>query len=217
MKAWFLAAALASLAGSVSAQTLLPPAPVAAPAPQPKTYATVRVVLTTSLGPITVALEKERAPITSANFLRYVDQKRFDGISFFRRSQAPGEPTKGFVQAGTTDPKRVLPPIAHEPTTKTGLSHIDGALSAPRFAPGTARGDFTIILGGAPWMDADPKAPGDNLGFAVFGRVVEGMDVVAKILAAPTSTTKGDGVFKGEILEPPVKILTARRAKVATP
>jgi peptidyl-prolyl cis-trans isomerase A (cyclophilin A) len=217
MKAWFLAAALASLAGAVSAQTPLPPAPVAAPAPQPKTYATVRVVLTTSLGPITVALEKERAPITSANFLRYVDQKRFDGISFFRRSQAPGEPTKGFVQAGTTDPKRVLPPIAHEPTTKTGLSHIDGALSAPRFAPGTARGDFTIILGGAPWMDADPKAPGDNLGFAVFGRVVEGMDVVAKILAAPTSTTKGDGVFKGEILEPPVKILTARRAKVATP
>lgn len=217
MKAWFLAAALASLAGAVSAQTPLPPAPVAAPAPQPKTYATVRVVLTTSLGPITVALEKERAPITSANFLRYVDQKRFDGISFFRRSQAPGEPTKGFVQAGTTDPKRVLPPIAHEPTTKTGLSHIDGALSAPRFAPGTARGDFTIILGGAPWMDADPKAPGDNLGFAVFGRVVEGMDIVAKILAAPTSTTKGDGVFKGEILEPPVKILTARRAKVTTP
>jgi peptidyl-prolyl cis-trans isomerase A (cyclophilin A) len=213
MKTLFLAAALLSCAGSASAQTPPPPAPVATPATPPKTYATVRVVLTTSLGPITVALEKERAPITAGNFLRYVDQKRFDGISFFRRSQAPGEPTKGFVQAGTTDPKRVLPPIAHEPTTKTGLSHIDGALSAPRFAPGTARGDFTIIVGGAPWMDADPKAPGDNLGFAVFGRVVEGMDVVAKILAAPTSTTKGDGVFKGEILEPPVRILSARRAK----
>jgi peptidyl-prolyl cis-trans isomerase A (cyclophilin A) len=93
------------------------------------------------------------------------------------------------------------------------VTHSDGALSAPRFAPGTARGDFTIILGGAPWMDADPKAPGDNLGFAVFGHVVEGMDVVAKILASPTSTTKGDGVFKGEILEPPVRILSARRAK----
>jgi peptidyl-prolyl cis-trans isomerase A (cyclophilin A) len=213
MKALFFAAMLLSLAGIASAQTPLPPVPVATPAPAPKTYATVRVVLTTSLGPITVALEKERAPITSANFLRYVDQKRFDGISFFRRSQAPGEPAKGFVQAGTTDPKRVLPAIAHEPTTKTGLTHSDGALSAPRFAPGTARGDFTIIVGGAPWMDADPKASGDNLGFAVFGRVVEGMEVVAKILAAPTSTTKGDGVFKGEILEPPVRILTARRAK----
>ena len=124
-----------------------------------------------------------------------------------------GADNQGFVQAGTTDPKRILPPIAHEPTTKTGLSHIDGALSAPRFAPGTARGDFTIILGGAPWMDANPAAAGDNLGFAVFGRVVEGMDVVAKILAAPTSTTKGDGVFKGEILEPPVQILSARRVR----
>ena len=169
MKVLWIAAALVSFVGIATAQTLTPqPAPaIATPAP-PKTYATVRVVLTTNLGPITVALEKERAPITSANFLRYVDQKRFNGISFFRRSQAPGEPTKGFVQAGTTDPKRVLPPIAHEPTTKTGLTHSDGALSAPRFAPGTARGDFTIILGGAPWMDADPKAPGDNLGFAVF-------------------------------------------------
>jgi peptidyl-prolyl cis-trans isomerase A (cyclophilin A) len=213
MKTLFVAAALLSCAGSAFAQSPLPPTPVVTPAPVPRTYATVRVVLTTSLGPITVALEKERAPITAGNFLRYVDQKRFDGINFFRRSQAPGEPTKGFVQAGTTDPKRVLPPIAHEPTTKTGLTHSDGALSAPRFAPGTARGDFTIIVGGAPWMDADPKAPGDNLGFAVFGRVVEGMDVVAKILAAPTSTTKGDGVFKGEILEPPVRILSARRAK----
>jgi peptidyl-prolyl cis-trans isomerase A (cyclophilin A) len=214
MKALFLSAALVSFIGTALAQTAAPPpAPAVATPATPKTYATVRVVLTTTLGPITVALEKERAPITSANFLRYVDQKRFDGINFFRRSQAPGEPTKGFVQAGTTDPKRVLPPIAHEPTTKTGLTHSDGALSAPRFAPGTARGDFTIILGGAPWMDADPKAAGDNLGFAVFGRVVEGMDVVAKILAAPTSTTKGDGVFKGEILEPPVRIISARRAK----
>lgn len=213
MKALFLAATLISFSAIVSAQTTpQPPPAIAIPAPA-KTYATVRVVLTTSLGPITVALEKERAPITSANFLRYVDQKRFDGISFFRRSQAPGEPTKGFVQAGTTDPKRVLPPIAHEPTTKTGLTHSDGALSAPRFAPGTARGDFTIIVGGAPWMDANPKASGDNLGFAVFGYVVEGMDIVAKILAAPTSTTKGDGVFKGEILEPPVRIISARRIK----
>lgn len=215
MKALFLAFTLLPLAATASAQVPAPPppAPAIATLAPPKTYATVRVVLTTSLGPITVLLEKERAPITSANFLRYVDQKRYDGISFFRRSQAPGEPTKGFVQAGTTDPKRILPPIAHEPTTKTGLSHVDGALSAPRFAPGTARGDFTIILGGAPWMDANPAATGDNLGFAVFGRVVEGMDVVAKILAAPTSTTKGDGVFKGEILEPPVQILSARRVR----
>ena len=213
MKALFLAAAFVCLGAIAPAQTpALPPTPAAPMPALPKIYATVRVVLITSLGPITVAVEKERAPVTAGNFLRYVDQKRYNGVTFYRRSQAPGEPARGFVQAGTTDPKRVLPPIAHEPTTKTGLSHVDGALSSPRFAPGTARGDFTIILGGAPWMDADPKAAGDNVGFAVFGRVVEGMDVVAKILAAPTSLTKGAGVMKGEMLEPAIRIISARRA-----
>ncbi len=198
-----------------SAQTPVTPipAPVVAPVAAPKQYATVRVTLTTSLGPITMLLEKERAPVTVANFLRYVDQKRYDGITFYRRSHAPGDLSVGFIQGGTTDPKRVLPPIAHEPTTKTGLSHNDGAISAPRFAPGTARGDFTIIVGGAPWMDANPTAPGDNLGFAVFGHVVEGMDVVRAILAAPTSPTKGIGAMKGEMLDPAVRIISARRAK----
>ena len=202
---------LALMISPVAAQTPLVNPPVVPLAP--KTYATVRVTLTTSLGPITVELEKERAPITAANFLRYVDQKRYDGITFYRRSHAPGDLSVGFIQGGTTDPKRVLPPIAHEPTTKTGLSHSDGALSAPRFAPGSARGDFTIIVGGAPWMDANPSAPGDNLGFAVFGHVVEGMEVVRAILAAPTSPTKGIGPMKGEMLEPAVRIISARRAK----
>ena len=212
---FFLTVLLGLMIVPASAQTPVTPipAPVVAPLAAPKQYATVRVTLTTSLGPITVELEKERAPITAANFLRYVDQKRYDGITFYRRSHAPGDLSVGFVQGGTTDPKRVLPPIAHEPTTKTGLSHNDGALSAPRFAPGTARGDFTIIVGGAPWMDANPKAPGDNLGFAVFGRVVEGMEVVRAIIAAPTSPTKGVGPMKGEMLEPAVRILSARRTK----
>ncbi len=213
-----LIAALAFIlpATSAPAQTPAVPAPpttAPAPAPAPKVYATARVVLSTALGPITLELEKERAPITSANFLRYVDQKRFDGISFYRRSQVPGEPDKGFIQGGTTDPKRVLPPIAHEPTTKTGLSHVQWAISVPRWAPGSARGDFTILLSDAKWMDADPKAPGDNLGYAVFGRVVDGFDVVRKILAAPVSATKGLGAMKGEMLEPQVKIVTARRGK----
>jgi peptidyl-prolyl cis-trans isomerase A (cyclophilin A) len=212
---FFLSALLGLIATSALAQNAAssPPAATVSPAIAPKQYATVRVVLTTSLGPITLLLEKERAPITAANFLRYVDQKRYDGISFYRRSHAPGDLSVGFIQGGTTDPKRVLPPIAHEPTTKTGLSHSDGALSAPRFAPGTARGDFTIIVGSAPWMDANPTAPGDNLGFAVFGRVVEGMDVVRGILAAPTSPTKGVGAMKGEMLDPAIRIVSARRAK----
>ncbi len=200
-------ASLVLMASPLAAQTSTP-----APAPLPKP-ATARVVIQTSIGPITVELEKQRAPITAGNFLKYVDQKRYDGVTFYRRVQTPGVPEQGFVQGGTTDPKRVLPPIAHEPTTKTGLSHIDGALSAPRWAPGTARGDFTIMVGDAKWMDANPAAPGDNLGYAVFGRVVDGMDIVKKILAAPVSPTKGQAVMKGQMLEPQIKILTMRRSK----
>ncbi len=192
-----------------------PPRPSATPAkPLP---ATVRVVLTTSMGPVTLELERAKAPITVANFLRYIDQRRFDGILFHRASKVPGLPDRGFIQGGTTDPKRVLPPIAHEPTTKTGLAHIDGAISMARLAPGTARADFIIALGPLPYLDANPAGTGDNQGNAVFGRVVEGMEVIKAIHAAPRSPTAGVGPMKGEMLTPPVKILTARRAPIVTP
>jgi peptidyl-prolyl cis-trans isomerase A (cyclophilin A) len=180
----------------------------APPAPKP---ATVRVSLQTSEGPIMLELEKERAPTTTANFLRYIDQKRLDGTSFYRASKvAEGY---GLVQGGVrNDPKRVLPPIAHEPTSKTGLSHGDGTISMARNAPGSTTADFFITLGAIPSMDADPAQPGDNLGFAAFGHVVEGMDVVRRILDAPTSPTEGEGVMKGQMLAPPVRIIAARRA-----
>ncbi|MCZ4340111.1 peptidylprolyl isomerase [Sphingomonadaceae bacterium G21617-S1] len=207
-------AALAALsAAPLLAQAAVPStavAPLAAPAPKP---ATVLVRITTSEGPILLELEKERAPITTTNFLRYVDLKRYDGISFYRSVAVPNEPSQGFVQAGIReDARKILPPIAHESTTKTGLHHSDGAISMARNAPGTATCDFFIIVGDMTYMDANPTAPGDNLGYAVFGGVVEGMDVVKKILAAPRSPTAGVGVMKGQMLAAPVKILTARRA-----
>lgn len=184
--------------------------PEAAPAVTPKP-ATVKVTLTTSEGPIVLELEKERAPVTTANFLRYVDGKRLDGTVFYRATKvADGY---GLVQGGLrNDPERLLPPIAHEPTSQTGLSHVDGAISMARSTPGSATGDFFITLGAIPSMDADPKQPGDNLGFAVFGHVTEGMDVVRRILDAPTSPTEGEGAMKGQMLAAPVKIVTARRA-----
>ena len=205
-------AALASLpAAPLLAQT--PPPPVAAPAPKP---ATVLVRIVTSEGPILLELEKEKAPVTVANFLKYVDLKRYDGISFYRAVAVPNEPSQGFVQGGIRDDARkILPPIAHEPTTKTGLHHTDGAISMARNAPGTATCDFFIIVGDMSYMDANPSAPGDNLGYAVFGHVVEGMEVVKKILAAPRSPTAGVGVMKGQILAAPVKIVSARRAVAA--
>ncbi|MEA1013672.1 peptidylprolyl isomerase [Sphingosinicella sp. LY1275] len=182
--------------------------PAPATAPQP---AVVRVVLETAEGPIVLALEKERAPVTTANFLRYVDGKRLDGVAFYRAT--PIGQGYGLIQGGVrNDPKRVLPPIAHEPTSQTGLSHVDGAISMARAAPGSANADFFITVGDLVSMDADPKQPGDNQGFAVFGRVVEGMEVVRRILAAPTSPTAGEGAMKGQMLAPPIPIVGARRA-----
>jgi peptidyl-prolyl cis-trans isomerase A (cyclophilin A) len=178
-------------------------------APPPLTPGDVRVALETEKGRILLAVHLANAPVTAGNFLKYVDQKRLDGTVFYR---GVGSADYGFVQGGAqNDPKRILPPIKHEPTTQTGLSHDDGALSMARYAPGTATGDFFVVLGKMPAMDAHPEAAGDNQGFAVFAHVVEGMDVVKAILAAPKSPTKGEGVMKGQMLETPVKILTARR------
>lgn len=184
------------------------PAQPAAPAPAP---ATVRVVLDTEAGPIVLALETERAPITAANFLRYVDQRRLDGATFYRAMKI-GE-SSGLIQGGA-EHRRRLPPVAHEPTSTTGLSHVDGALSMARAEPGSADADFFIIVGDAmTGLDAGPAAGGDRLGFAVFGRVVEGMEVVRRILAAPTSATEGEGVMRGQMLAPRLAIRSARRAE----
>ncbi len=198
------------------------PAPVA-PAPKP---ATVKVSLLTSEGPVLLEIETDRAPVTAKNFLRYVDAKRLDNAAFYRsvgQIGAPGIPDYGFAQGGVQyNPKKLFPSIAHEPTSKTGLSHTDGAISMARLAPGTANGDWFIIVGDMKSMDANPAAPGDNLGYAVFGKVIEGMDVIKKIVVAPKSPTLGEGVMKGQMLAPQIKIISAKRvgavpAPAATP
>lgn len=180
-------------------------AQTAPPAPNP------RVALETGAGRIVVELFVDKAPITAKNFLRYVDARRLDGIVFYRTVKVADH--FGFVQFGVQNaPARMFPPIKHEPTSQTGVKHLDGTLSVPRLAPGTGRGEFTISVGDQPSFDADPARPGDNLGYAAFGRVVEGMDVLLKIFDAPTSPTKTlQGSFKGEVPETAVKIVTARR------
>ena len=194
----FLAGAGALVAAGAAAQT--PPA-------------SIRVVLRTALGEITLELATTAAPITSANFLRYVDAARYDGASFYRASKTSDAPLTGLIQGGLQDATaRPFPPIAHESTTQTGLTHTDGVISIARFAPGSATSEFFICFGDQTYLDADPKAAGDNLGFAAFGKVTGGMDVARAILKAPTSPTKGEGVMKGQILEPPVAITSARRA-----
>ncbi len=177
---------------------------------------TTEVVMTTELGAIVIALETERAPVTAANFLRYVDEKRLDGTVFYRAMRLDWDPQpNGLIQAGTQfDPERILLPIAHEPTSLTGVKHTAGAISMARNEPGTATGDFSIMLSPQPGLDADPTSEDPELraGYAAFGRVVEGMDVVRAIFDAPVDPEAGEGWMKGQMLAKPVKILTARRA-----
>jgi peptidyl-prolyl cis-trans isomerase A (cyclophilin A) len=169
----------------------------------------VRVRLETDAGPILLALNHKSAPVTTANFVRYVDEKRFDGTFFYRAARTKGAGGRGFVQGGIRhSARRSFPPIAHEPTTETGLKHVEGTVSMARAAPAGAMGDFFIVVGGAmPAMDARPGSPG----FAAFGRVEEGMDVVRKLLAAPTVANAGRGPMRGQMIEKPVRIVAARR------
>ena len=185
---------------------------VATPALAQTIAAPVRVRLETAAGGIILELVADRAPITTGNFLRYVDDRRFDGASFYRAVRAGSGPDTGLVQGGLrNDPAKVLPPIEHESTSKTGLSHKDGVISMARYAPGSAASEFFICVGDQLYLDADPAASGDNLGFAAFGKVVDGMDVVRKILGSPVSPTAGEGAMRGQMLDPVVAITTARR------
>ncbi|HEX2584816.1 MAG TPA: peptidylprolyl isomerase [Steroidobacteraceae bacterium] len=173
---------------------------------------TAKVVIHTGYGDIVMKIEVERAPITARNFLRYVDQKRLDGMTFYRAVKIGETGEYGMLQGGIRgDPKKVLKPIPHEPTTVTGLSHINGAVSMARLAPGSATAEFFIVLGDLISLDAQPANSGDNAGYAVFGQVIEGMDVVKTLLELPRSESDKDGAMKGQMLKVPVKVISVRR------
>ena len=206
--------ALAALALALTAAAP-PRRPAPPPAPLPDI---VRVAMVTELGTIELDLDAKRAPVTTRNFLRYASERRFDGIAFYRAMRLSwGQQPNGLIQTGTRgDPRRELPAIAHEPTSQTGVLHKAGAISMARWAPGTAKGDFSILLSDMPGLDADPASanPEIQAGFAAFGHVVTGMDVVRRIWDQPLSATAGDGVMKGEMLARPVKVLSVRRVAV---
>ena len=190
-----------------------PTANSAAPTPVPDS---AKVRLETDAGTIVLQLDGRHAPVTTANFLAYVDQHKFDGITFYRASRTPHRTGQGFIQGGIRrNAMLALPPIAHEPTIRTGLRHVDGTISMARLEPGSAMGDFFIVAGAMPSMDAGRRRPSsgnaDDQGYAAFGRVTEGMDVVRRILAAPTVANAGAGAMRGQMLERPVTIVRAVR------
>jgi peptidyl-prolyl cis-trans isomerase A (cyclophilin A) len=150
-----------------------------------------RVVLATPLGAIRIRVDIDNAPITAANFLAYVDGGHLDGTSFYRLVRNDNQPDDSVkievVQFGHEFRDRSycwpLPCIAHEPTSVTGLSHRDGTISMARFEPGTAGSGFFICVGDQPELDFGGRRQPDGQGFAAFGQVEQGMDVVRAILA----------------------------------
>lgn len=190
-----------------------PPAPAAAPTPPAKPNPRVRVE--TTEGAFVVELYPDKAPITVANYLKYVDRGLFAGGTCYRASKPKDYKGAdyGLVQCGLqNDPRKVLPPIAHESTIKTGLTHgKDGVISMGRHAPGTAQADWSIMLGDMSYLDADKKDPKANPGFAAFGQVVEGLEVIRKIIVLPTDPNRGEGAMKGEMLVKPVRITKVSR------
>lgn len=168
----------------------------------------VRVKIDTTEGPIVIALEMKRAPITSNNFLAYVDKKLFDNTSFYRAARGTPNTKEGFVEGGINNAMgHALKAIAHEPTSKTGIHHLDGTVSMARDEPGTAMGDFFIVVGDGTYLDASKKDPG----YAAFGHVVSGMPVVRRMLARPTFKGGWSKQTVGQSMTQPIKILTARR------
>lgn len=168
----------------------------------------VHVVLQTTLGNIRLALDAQRAPVTTANFLRYVDAGRFNGVAFYRALKMSEE--FGLAQAGMRGEKaNEFEPIAHESPAVTGISHTDGAISMARLEPGTATSDFFIVVGDLVSLDGD--AAQNDPGYAAFGHVVDGMNVVRQILEQPRDPEAGGEGMKGQMLAEPVMIVVARR------
>lgn len=173
----------------------------------PQTPGEVRVKLVTSAGEIVIAVDARRAPKTAANFLAYVDDGRLDGTNFYRAARRQSDPKLGFIQGGiATDYRRILPSVPLERTDVTGIKHVSGTVSLAHGAnPDSGNGNFSIMVGDNPGLNATATSPG----FAAFGRVLSGMDVVRKILALPSGG--GRGPMRGQMIVNPVKLIRAQR------
>jgi len=173
-----------------------------------------RIVISTQLGDIEAEIYVDKAPVTAGNFLKYIDFGKFNNgqVSFYRvvrQDNQPGKPIKieviqgGFYEDSIIE-KNQFPPIRHESTNETGILHNDGILSMARNEPGTASSEFFICVGDQPELDFGGKRNPDGQGFAAFGKVISGMDVVRKIQQLKDSD---------QYLKDPVRIIGISRIK----
>ncbi|NOY50366.1 MAG: peptidylprolyl isomerase [Chlorobi bacterium] len=169
-----------------------------------------KIIMKTEAGDIIIELYPEKAPITVANFLRYVNENRFGDATFYRTvtpdNQSGSKVKIEVVQGGLFEDEHpdMLEPIKHETTEQTGILHKDGVISMARNEPGTATSEFFICIGDQPALDYAGMRNGDGQGFAAFGKVIEGMDVIRKIQKSPA---------KGQYLDPRIKILEVMHDK----
>ena len=163
------------------------------------------VQIATALGNIVVAVDITHAPVSAANFLRYVAAGSYDGGMFHRTVTMDNQPNNSVkievIQAGANPAHGDFPPIALERTTATGIKHLAGVISMARDGPDTATSDFFICVTDQPSLDFGGGRNPDGQGFAAFGRVVSGMEVVRRIQQSKAL---------GQKLTPPVKILSVR-------
>ncbi len=164
-------------------------------------------IIRTSMGNITIELFSSKAPVTVANFLKYVDAHLYDGSSFFRTVTKNNQPKDSIkievIQGGNVDSTKEFSPIPLETTKHTGLHHKDGTLSMARGKPASATSSFFICINDQPSLDYGGKRNPDGQGFAAFGKVINGMDVVKKI--------QEHGQLQGQYFKTPVQIISIQR------
>ena len=174
----------------------------------------INVTLQTTVGTIHIELYSEKAPISVANFLRYADDGYFNNTSFYRAVRYEndnGSPKIEVIQGGIGDGERAYPMIRHESTNISGLKHLDGTLSMSRGAVDTATSDFFICIGDQSGLDYGASRNSDGLGFAAFGRVTSGMDIVRKIHQMPSDKLTDNSYVKGQLINNPIIIKTIQR------
>jgi peptidyl-prolyl cis-trans isomerase A (cyclophilin A) len=177
-----------------------------------------QIRIDTESGPIVLELYADKAPATVVNFLRYIDAKRYDNTTFYRvvrlDNQANNPVKIEVIQGGLrADSTRMFPPITQETTQKTGLKHLDGTLSLARGAPSSGASEFFICINAQPELDFGGKRNPDGQGFAAFGRVVQGMDVVRRIQQGQTGQAGPTNAYSNpmQLLKVPVRIRSVRR------
>lgn len=169
-----------------------------------------KIIIKTELGDIHATIDIKRAPVTSSNFLRYIDARLFDSACFYRVVRTDNQPDNNVlievIQGGRyEEEERGFPPIAHETTAMTGIRHRNTTISMARAEPGSATSEFFICVGDQPGLDYGGRRNPDLQGFAAFGRVKKGMDVVKKIHSLNVP---------GQYLDKPVVILEIVRAEL---